>query len=257
VTPVALTIAGSDPSGGAGIQADIKTFHRFGVYGEAVVTLITVQNTRGVGRVEVLSLDLVAEQIRAVVSDIAPGAAKIGALGNAGVVRAVAAEKLKCPLVVDPVLLSTNGAVMLDAGARRAFTENLVPHAFLLTPNLPEAEMLTGLEVKNRDSMIGAAEKLRAMGAANVLVKGGHLAEDALDVLLTSTGELHEFSAPRIASTHTHGTGCAYSAAITAQLAKGRTLVDAVASAKTYITEAIRTAPELGSGSGPLNHFAR
>jgi hydroxymethylpyrimidine/phosphomethylpyrimidine kinase len=257
VIPVALTIAGSDPSGGAGIQADLKTFHRFGVYGEAVVTLITVQNTRGVGRVEVLSLDLVAEQIRSVVSDIAPAAAKTGALGNAGVVRAVAAERLKCPVVVDPVLISTNGVVMLDAGARRAFTENLLPHAFLLTPNLPEAEMLTGLKVHDRESMIHAAEKLRSMGAANILIKGGHLTDDALDILLTESGAVHEFSALRVASSHTHGTGCAYSAAITAQLAKGRPLVDAVASAKTYVTEAIRTAPGLGSGSGPLNHFAR
>jgi hydroxymethylpyrimidine/phosphomethylpyrimidine kinase len=227
------------------------------VYGEAVVTLVTVQNTQGVQRVEVLSLDLVAEQIRAVANDIAPGAAKTGALGNAGVVRVVAAEKLRFPLVVDPVMISKNGTTFLDAGARRAFAENLLPHAFLLIPNLPEAAMLTGIEVRDRDSMIRAAEKLRSMGAANVLVKGGHLEGDALDILLTEGGEIREFSAPRLSTSHGHGTGCTYSAAITANLAKGRTLVDAVAVAKTFITEAIRTAPGLGRGSGPLNHFAR
>ena len=255
----ALSIAGSDPSGGAGIQADLKTFHRFGVYGEAVITLLTVQNTRGVERIEVVSPELVAEQIGAVVSDIPPAAAKTGALGSAAVVEAVAgaAESFLFPLVVDPVMISKNGAVMMDEEGRRVFVSKLLPRAFLLIPNLHEAAKLTERPVRDRDSMARAAEKLIAMGAANVLVKGGHLEGEAVDVLLTGNGEFREFSAPKIASAHTHGTGCTYSAAITAGLALGKDLVQALADAKTFVTEAIRTAPGIGHGSGPLNHFAR
>jgi hydroxymethylpyrimidine/phosphomethylpyrimidine kinase len=259
VTPVALSIAGSDPSGGAGIQADLKTFHRFGVYGEAIVTLITVQNTQGVQRVQMLSPELVTGQIAAVVDDIPPGAAKVGALGSRGVVEAVAqaAQNFAFPLVVDTVMISKSGTVMMDAEARWAFVEKLLPRALLLTPNLPEAAELTGFLIRDRDSMARAAEKLQAMGAANVLVKGGHLQGDAVDILLTAGGEFREFPAARIATSRTHGTGCTYSAAITAGLAVGKALADAVACAKVFITEAIRTAPALGHGSGPLNHFAR
>jgi hydroxymethylpyrimidine/phosphomethylpyrimidine kinase len=259
VQRIALSIAGSDPSGGAGIQADLKTFHRFGVYGEAAPTLITVQNTEGVRRVEVLPADLVREQICAVVADIPPAAAKTGALGNRGVVEVVAevAGTFAFPLVVDPVMISKNGAVMLDHDARRAFVERLLPRAYLLTPNLAEAAELARFPVRDLPAMRRAAEKLRSMGAANVLVKGGHLEGDAIDILLTATGEYHEFAAARIESKHTHGTGCTYSAAITAGLALGQDLIDAVRCAKTFITEAIRTAPGLGRGSGPLNHFAR
>ena len=259
MTPVALSIAGSDPSGGAGIQADLKTFHRFGVYGEAAITLITAQNTKGVQRVEVLSPELVTEQIRAVVTDIPPAVGKVGALGNRAVVEAVAriAEDFRFPLVVDPVMLSKSGAVMMDSEARRAFVEKLLPRAFLLTPNVPEAAELAGFTVSDKDSMVRAAEKLRKAGAANVLVKGGHLEGDPTDVLLTATGRVQEFPASRIVTSRTHGTGCTYSAAITAALARGRELVEAIACAKVFVTEAIRTAPSLGHGSGPLNHFAR
>lgn len=258
MTPVALSIAGSDPSGGAGLQADLKTFHRFGVYGEAVVTLITVQNTRGVTRVSMLDPDLVAAQIQAVVADIAPQAAKIGALGSREIVEAVAreAENFSFPLVIDPVMISKHGARLIDADAVRALVERLIPRAFLLTPNLDEAAALAGFPVEDRDSMARAAEKLASLGAANVLVKGGHLRGDALDLLYLKGGEIREFTVPRIASRHTHGSGCTCSAAITAELAKGTPLVDAVARAKTFITEAIRTAPRLGSGQGPLNHHA-
>jgi hydroxymethylpyrimidine/phosphomethylpyrimidine kinase len=257
VTPVALTIAGSDPSGGAGLQADLKTFHRFGVYGEAVPTLITVQNTRRLTRVEHLAADLVLAQIQAVVEDIPPHAAKVGALGSRAVVEAVAAEarRFSFPLVVDPILSGTLGG-LLEEGAFDALIEHLVPHAFLLTPNLHEASAVMGFTVGDRETMLQAARKMLQLGAKNVLVKGGHLVGDALDVLVTGDGSVHEFTAPRIDTPHTHGSGCTYSAAITAELAKGAALVTAVASAKRFVTEAIRTNPRLGLGRGPLNHFA-
>ncbi len=252
-TPVALTIAGSDPSGGAGIQADLKTFHQFGVYGEAVITLITVQNTQGVTRVETLPPDLVTEQIEAVLEDIPPDAAKTGALGNSATVEAVirAAKSFRFPLVVDPVMISKRGARLMD------FDPRLIECAFLITPNLQEASEIAGFPVHDVGSMRRAAEALAALGAVNVLVKGGHLDGEAIDVLYTRGGGFHEFAGIRIATPHTHGTGCTYSAAITAELAKGTPLVEAVRRAKAFITEAIRTNPRLGAGSGPLNHHAR
>jgi len=255
---VALSIAGSDPSGGAGLQADLKTFHRLGVYGEAVVTLITVQNTLGVTRVDVLAPDLILEQIHAVCSDICPHAAKIGALGNRAVVEAVAtaAQKFTFPLVIDPVMISKHGAALIEEGAQSALRTCLIPRAFLLTPNLEEASVLSGFPVNDVASMRKAAEKLASLGAKNVLIKGGHLDGDAIDVLFEPARGFHEYSSPRIASKHTHGTGCTYSAAITAELAKGIELRPAIALAKKFITEAIRTAPGLGSGTGPLNHHA-
>jgi len=258
MTPVALTIAGSDPSGGAGLQADLKTFHRFGVYGEAVATLITAQNTRGVTRVHPLPADLVTAQIRAVVDDIPPQAAKTGALGSAEVVRAVAdaAQRFSFPLVVDPVMISKHGARLLDEDACRVLAERLIPRAFLLIPNLEEAAILAGFAVDDPASMLRAAQKLASLGAANVLVKGGHLRGDALDILSMRDGTVREFCAPRIDTPHTHGSGCTYSAAITAGLALGASLADAVARAKDFVTAAIRTNPELGSGAGPLNHHA-
>jgi hydroxymethylpyrimidine/phosphomethylpyrimidine kinase len=255
--PVALTIAGSDPSGGAGIQADLKTFHQFGVYGEAVVTLITVQNTVEVQRVECLAADLVAQQLRAAVSDIPPQAAKTGALGNWEIigVLAAAAAGFSFPLVVDPVILTKHHAALLAADAIEALKTLLFPHAFLLTPNLEEAGMLTRTEVSGVASMRRAAEILAAMGPKAVLVKGGHLAGDAIDILFHE-GKWLEFTAPRIDTRHTHGTGCTYSAAITASLALGDDLPTAVGRAKRYITEAIRSNPALGAGSGPVNHHA-
>ena len=199
--PVALTIGGSDPSGGAGIQADLMTFHQFGVYGEAVVTLITVQNTVRLSRVEVLPAELILEQIAAVVEDIPPGAAKTGALGTADAVRAVAraAAGFRFPLVVDPVMVSKHGAALGGGG-----WEELLPHARLVTPNLPEAEALTGTADPRR-----AARRLREMGAGAVLIKGGHSEGDATDLLLDGE-DWTEFPAPRIATRHTHGTGCTY-----------------------------------------------
>jgi hydroxymethylpyrimidine/phosphomethylpyrimidine kinase len=257
VRTVALTIAGSDPSGGAGIQADLKTFHQFGVYGEAVVTLITVQNTVGVERVECLAPDLVAQQIRAVIADIPPQAIKTGALGNADIIAGVARvlRDSTVPLVVDPVMIGKHGTRLMTIEAEDALMRDLLPLAFLVTPNLDEAAVLSGFAVADVASMKKAAGRLADMGARSVLVKGGHLQGDAVDILLY-LGEWFEFTAPRIATRNTHGAGCTYSAAITAELARGTDLPAAVALAKKFVTEAIRTSPGLGSGAGPLNHFA-
>lgn len=256
---VALTIAGSDPSGGAGVQADLKTFHQFGVYGEAVLTLVTVQNTRRVERVECLAPDLVAAQIHAVVKDIPPGAAKTGALGNLAIVEAVAeaAAGFAFPLVVDPVMISKHGAPLLEADAQRSLRERLLPHAALVTPNLAETEALAGMRVESVRAMQEAARRIAGSGAGGVLVKGGHLpGSEAIDGLWWN-GEWFEFPSPRLETRHTHGTGCTFSAAITAELAKGVALPSAVAHAKTYTWEAIRSHPGLGRGAGPVNHFAR
>ena len=255
--PVALSIAGSDPSGGAGIQADLKTFHQFEVYGAAVITLLTVQNTRRVDRVECLDAQLVREQIRAVVADLSPAAAKTGALGTAAIVESVAEEaaEFAFPLVVDPVMISKHGLPLMDEQARAAMRK-LAPRAFLLTPNVPEATALTGIPIGGAQDMRRAAECLAAMGARAVLIKGGHLAGDAVDLLWTGCG-WREFTAPRIHSRHTHGTGCTYAAAITAELARGTPLEAAVERAKAFITAAIATSPGLGQGCGPVNHHAR
>lgn len=255
--PVALTIAGSDPSGGAGIQADLKTFHQFGVYGEAVLTLVTVQNTKSVERVHCLPADLVRAQIHAVIEDIRPQAAKTGALGDVAVVAAVAeaAREFDFPLVVDPVMISKHGAPLLPGDAPDALIVKLLPHAFLVTPNLEEAAALADMEVSTPARMREAAKRIASLGPRAVLVKGGHLASEALDILY-SGGDWHEFSAPRCNTRHTHGTGCTYAAAITAGLAVGAPLVAAVERAKRFITEAIRTNPGLGGGSGPVNHHA-
>ncbi len=249
---MALTIAGSDPSGGAGIQADLKTFHRFGVYGEAVITLLTVQNTVAVRRVECVAPDLVEQQIRAVLEDIPPDAIKLGALGNIAIIEAVAAALAHStiPLVIDPVMISKHGAPLMNADAVASFKRLLIPRAFLITPNLPEALALTG-----EDDPKAAAQALFESGARAVLIKGGHLEGERSDDLLLYNGWT-EFPQKRIETRHTHGTGCTLSAAITAELAKRLDLRQAVANAKAFVTEAIRTAPGLGHGSGPLNHFA-
>ncbi len=252
---IALTIAGSDPSGGAGIQADLKTFHQFGVYGTAAITLLTVQNTRRVSRVEMIDPALLVEQARAVLEDVPPNAAKTGALGAAQMIRAVASLDLPCPLVVDPVMISKHGASLMEADARESLVRELLPKAFLVTPNLHEAAAITGREVTDLDTMKRAADKIAALGARAVLIKGGHLEGDAVDLLLDA-GAFEQFRSPRVHTAHTHGTGCTYSAAITALLARGENLRDAIAAAKRFIAEAIRTNPGIGGGSGPVNHFA-
>jgi hydroxymethylpyrimidine/phosphomethylpyrimidine kinase len=254
-TPVALTIAGSDPSGGAGLQADLKTFHRFGVYGEAVVTLLTVQNTRRVSKVEILPPALVVEQLQAVLEDIPPAAIKTGALGDTAIIEALAGVDFHAPLIVDPVMISKHGSPLMAAEARWILLQRLLPKAALITPNLHETEALTGLKVETLQQMRDAARALADATGAAVLVKGGHLTGDAIDVLCAA-GSLHEYPGQRFDTVHTHGTGCTYSAAITACLARGMALPAAVAEAKAFITRAIATAPGLGGGQGPVNHFA-
>jgi hydroxymethylpyrimidine/phosphomethylpyrimidine kinase len=253
--PIALTIAGSDPSGGAGIQADLKTFHQLHVYGTAAITLITVQNTTRVSRVEMLDPALVSGQIDAVLEDLPPQAAKTGALGTAAIIEAVAACSIECPVVVDPIMISKHGAPLMDSDARDALRRLLLPKAALITPNLHEAAELAGMPVEDLDQMKEAAIRI----GRSVLIKGGHLADlhvdaDAVD-LLYHNGVFTELRAARIDTRHTHGTGCTYSAAITAWLAHGFQMVEAVTRAKRFVDEAIRTNPGIGAGSGPVNHW--
>ncbi len=254
---IALTIAGSDPSGGAGLQADLKTFHQFGVYGEAVVTLLTVQNTVSAHVLEYVRADLLRQQIRAVLEDVPPAAAKTGALGTRDIIETVAdmARHWQFPLVVDPVMVSKHGAPLMQPDALATFIKDLLPRATLLMPNLDEAAALTGRAVSSLDEMREAARGLCGMGAKAVLVKGGHLEGDAVDILFDGTN-WREYACARVPTNQTHGSGCTYAAAVTAELAKGTDLPEAVGRAKSFVHEAILTAPGFGSGAGPLNHFA-
>lgn len=257
MTTVALTIAGSDPSGGAGIQADLKTFHQHGVYGTSVVTLLTVQNTRGVRRVEIMPAELVVAQLEAVLEDVPPRAIKTGALGSRAVIEAVAeaADAFEVPLVVDPVMISKHGAPLVQPDAAQALRDVLLSRATLATPNAEEAGWMCGMEVKDHASALEAARCLAQLGTGAILVKGGHIRGDEAVDLLWVDGEAHELSAPRIDTPHTHGTGCTYSAAICARLALGEPLVEAVSEAKGWLTEALRHPPKVGGGVGPVDHF--
>src|SRR5262245_22215473 len=256
--PVALTIAGSDPSGGAGIQADLKTFQAFGVYGSAVITALTVQNTRGVRAVHAVAPETVVAQLDAVTDDLAVAAAKIGLVPTPEVAAALAARLARRPLpslVLDPVLVAGSGDA-LGASGTAAALRALFPHAALLTPNLPEAAALTGRRADDLDGMLDAARALIDLGARAVLVKGGHLPDRAVACLLTA-GAVHRFDAPRIAVGATHGTGCTLSAAIVAGLAAGRDLVTAVRNAKEFVRDALAAAPAIGGGARPLDHRVR
>jgi hydroxymethylpyrimidine/phosphomethylpyrimidine kinase len=255
----ALTIAGSDSGGGAGIQADLKTFSALGVFGMTAVTAVTVQNTHGVSDVEELSPRIVGAQIRAVASDIGVDAAKTGMLASAGIVLAVAdaVAEMRIPnLVVDPVLVSKHGQPLLAEDAIGGLRERILPLATIVTPNLPEAGALSGLTVVSRDDMRRAADVILALGPGAVLVKGGHLegAGTAADLFVSSDAE-EWIEAERIDTPHTHGTGCTLSAAITAHLAQGRDLLVAVRAAKAFVTEAIRNALPLGGGVGPVDQL--
>jgi len=256
--PTALTIAGSDPSGGAGIQADLKTFHQRGVYGTSVITLVTVQNTQRIGAIEILSPKLVADQLDAVLADIPPGAAKTGALGSQEIVEVLAAKarEFGFPLVVDPVMISKHGKPLMTEPARAALVKLLAPCAFVITPNLYEAGELAHISVHNLETMKEAAVRIAGSGARAVLIKGGHLESDAVDVLYWE-GNFAYYRSRRIRTVHTHGTGCTFSACLTAELAKGMDLAEAVQIAKEFITRAIETNPGLGKGSGPVNHHAK
>ncbi len=255
--PVALSVAGSDPSGGAGIQADLKTFHQFGVYGTSVLTAVTVQNSFEMLDVFPLDARIVERQLNVVMADIPPDAAKVGALGNAAVIEVVAAwaKRLRVPLTVDPVMIGKHGIPLVDPGAVQSLRECLLPLAYLVTPNLREASVFAGIEVDTLATMEEAAKRIADSGVGNVLIKGGHLTGDPVD-LLWSGGDARVYPSARYDTPHTHGTGCTYSAAVTALLARRQTLAQAVAQAKSFIGEAIRTAPGLGRGNGPVNHHA-
>jgi hydroxymethylpyrimidine/phosphomethylpyrimidine kinase len=261
MTPIALTIAGSDSSGGAGIQADLKTFAALGVYGASAITALTAQNTRGVDAVHVVPPDFVLAQMKAVARDLKVDAIKIGMLAT-GAVIAVVAEGLGdfagVPVVLDPVMVAASGDALLDDDAVATLRSKLLPLATLITPNLPEAaKLLDATEARDEREMAEQAQKIKALGAQAMLIKGGHAkGAKAVDLLIDGEGEMR-LEAPRVATNNTHGTGCTLSSAIAAELAKGATLREAVAKAKVYITAAIGAADELriGKGRGPVHHF--
>ena len=255
--PKALTIAGSDSGGGAGIQADLKTFSAFRVFGMSVITAVTAQNSLGVQGVENLPPAFVALQLRSVLSDFGAGAAKCGMLSTAPIIEAVAATLADDPvekLVVDPVMVSKSGDALLQPDARQALIERVLPLALVVTPNLPEAESLAGIPVASRPDMEEAARRIHRLGPRYVLVKGGHLKGDAIDLLWNGKA-FTAFRAPRIDSGNTHGTGCTLSAAIAAGLARGQAIGDAIRDAKAYVTRAIREGFAAGRGVGQLRHF--
>ncbi|HEX8501233.1 MAG TPA: bifunctional hydroxymethylpyrimidine kinase/phosphomethylpyrimidine kinase [Pyrinomonadaceae bacterium] len=254
--PVALTVAGFDPSGGAGVVADVKTFTAFGCFAAAAVTSLTFQNTTGVFGAAHQTAEAVRAQVMPVVEDFTVAGAKTGMLPTREIIREVARLFRENPLpapVVDPVVRSTSGFDLIDDAALDALKAELLPLARVVTPNLPEAERITGLSIRDRAGMLEAARLIRALGARAVLVKGGHLEGDALDVL-DEGGKVTTFTAPRVETTSTHGTGCTLAAGIAACLARGMSLADAVEASKRFVTEAIRRAPRLGRGHGPINH---
>jgi hydroxymethylpyrimidine/phosphomethylpyrimidine kinase len=258
--PIALTIAGSDSGGGAGIQADLKTFHQYNVHGCSVVTAVTAQNTREVAAVHPIPPEVVRAQLKAVIEDLTPDAVKTGMVVDSSIVLSIE-EGLKLlgdvPYVLDPVMISTSGHRLVDETAQAAIVDRLLPHATVVTPNLPEAEALTGNPVRDLADMRAAGQSIMDLGAAAVLVKGGHLpGAMAVDLLVTPSGE-QTWHRPRLRTRHTHGTGCTLSAAIAAALATGCGLADSVDRGLDFVARALSSAPGIGSGHGPLNHFVR
>ncbi|MFC0296721.1 bifunctional hydroxymethylpyrimidine kinase/phosphomethylpyrimidine kinase [Geobacillus jurassicus] len=256
----ALTIAGSDSGGGAGIQADLKTFQELGVFGMSAITAVTAQNTLGVQGVYPLSAEAVAAQIESVAADLGADAVKTGMLFSAEIIRTVAEQVKKHKwerLVVDPVMIAKGGAPLLQEEAAAALKEELLPLALVITPNIPEAEALTGVVIRTMDDRREAARLLHRMGARYVVVKGGHDddGEETVDLLYNGS-EFSYFKSKRIDTRHTHGTGCTFAAAIAAELAKGRQVVDAVATAKSFVQAAISHPLGIGQGHGPTNHWA-
>ena len=257
---VALTIAGSDSSGGAGIQADLKTFAAHGVYGVSAITAVTAQNTTGVTAVMPLAADVVTAQIEAVASDLGVHAAKTGMLSNAAIVEAAAAaiDDLEVPfLVVDPVIVASSGHPLLDDEGLLAMKEELIRRAHVVTPNIPEAEVLSGIAIRSDEERREAARRIFKLGPMHVLITGGHADGDVIVDLLYDGSVFTNFASDRVTGRHTHGTGCTFSAALTAHLARGRSLAEAIPLAQEYVAGAIRHAPGLGRGSGPMNHFWR
>jgi hydroxymethylpyrimidine/phosphomethylpyrimidine kinase len=256
----ALTIAGSDSGGGAGIQADLKTFAAHRVYGTSAITAVTAQNTLGVTTWLAMPADLVSAQIEAVAGDIGADAVKIGMLANAAIVEAVAAaiESLDLPhVVLDPVMIAKGGHRLIEEDAVAAMRAELLPRAHVVTPNVPEAEAIAGMPVRSLDDMTTAGHRILALGPRVVVVKGGHLeGADCVDVVCTRAGS-YELRGPRLAGTSTHGTGCTLSSAIAANLALGLPEREALVEARVYLEGAIRHAPVIGHGHGPLDHFWR
>ncbi len=252
-----MTIAGSDSGGGAGIQADLKTFAALGVYGTSALTAITAQNTMGVTAVHEIPTEIIAAQIEAVLTDIGADAVKTGMLASSAIVEVVS-HQLKTfrvtALVVDPVMVAKSGDSLLQEDAVDALRTLLVPLAAVVTPNIPEAEVLTGVKIVSDDDMRRAAESIVTMGAGSVVVKGGHREGPATD-LFYDGDRFQEFTAPRIDTKNTHGTGCTFASAVAAGLAKGLPLLEAVAQAKEFVTAAISRSFPIGRGHGPLNHF--
>ena len=253
-----LSIAGSDSGGGAGIQADIKTITALGGYAATVITAITAQNTLGVRAIHPAPLDIIRSQMDAVLEDIGADCIKTGMLASAEIIELVC-ERLDIlaagiPRVIDPVMVATSGARLIDEGAVAALKARLIPGAALLTPNIPEAEVLSGLIIRDTGAMQRAGQALLAMGANAVLIKGGHMTGAQVQDVLVSAQGVEIFSSPRIDTRHTHGTGCTLASVIATGLAQGMPLSDAVRRARDYVQEAIRTAPGFGGGHGPLNH---
>ena len=259
MVPRALTIAGSDSGGGAGIQADLKTFTALKVFGMSAVTSVTAQNTHSVLGISDLPPEFVGLQIDAVVKDLGVDAVKIGMLSNKYIVELVAKKIVEYGfknIVLDPVMMTSSGDPLLNSDAKETLINKLFPHVSVLTPNIPEAEVISGVQISCVEDMKTAAEKVRTLGPENVLLKGGHLdkSSDAIDVLYNGK-DFFEFKSLRVDTKNTHGTGCTYSAAICAGLAKGLSVIDAVKEAKDYVTFAIQNSFDIGKGHGPLNHF--
>ena len=257
MVPRVLTVAGSDSGGGAGIQADLKTIALLGGYGTSAVTALTAQNTLGVKSIHRVPADFVVQQMEAVLADIGADAMKTGMLVNSAIVRAVCRVARKYRLskiVVDPVMVATRGRRLLSSAAGEALKKELLPLALVITPNLSEAEVLTGRKVRGLKDMREAAVQIHTMGARNVLLKGGHLSGKAVDIFFDGR-KFHELAAERIATPHTHGTGCTTSAAIAVELAKGNSPLEAVQRAKAFITSAIQYSLPLGRGQGPVNPY--
>ena len=260
-TPTAMTVAGSDSGGGAGIQADLKTFAALGVYGTSALTAITAQNTLGVTAVHELPPELVAAQMNAIRADMGADAVKTGMLSSSAIIRTVAERlrehRLTERLVVDPVMVAKGGDRLLQPEAVEALRRELLPLALVVTPNVPEAEALTGLSLGSvADARRAARQIVHGMGARCAAVKGGHLEGPAVDVFYDGH-DFRELSAVRVETTSTHGTGCTFASAVAAYLARGRSPAEAVAGAKRYVTQALRRAFPMGGGHGPLNHFYR
>lgn len=255
----ALTIAGSDSGGGAGIQADLKTFQELGVFGMSAITALTAQNTKGVQGVYPIGTDFVRDQIHSIGVDLSPDAVKTGMLYSAELIETVTSKIVEFGwynLIVDPVMIAKGGETLLQKEAIEAMKRHLLPLALCVTPNIPEAEVLTGLKIETMEDRKEAARTIHGFGARTVVIKGGHQDGEATDDLLFDGVDFHVFSSKKIITKNTHGTGCTFSAALTAETAKGKTIFEAVQLAKDFIQAAIEEDMEIGSGHGPTNHWA-